>query len=177
MSGLKAVLLHNENQLPSVPLAYATNMKETYETLAKILRVINYSKHEWEIVSDLKVLTLLFGMQGGYTKYPCYFCEWDSRASNHYDRREWPLRKFFEIGKRNVVKIPLVGADKIILPPLHLKLGYMKQFVKRLDKDSEAFLHLKATFPKLSDAEIKEGIITSNIKKFQKSCKQFSEVK
>ena len=47
--------------------------------------------------------------------------------------------------------------DDIIFLPLHLKLGYIKQFVKRLDKNSEAFLHLKLVFPKLSDAKIKEG--------------------
>ena len=36
--GLKAVLLPNENQLPSVPVAYATDMKESYQTMEKILR-------------------------------------------------------------------------------------------------------------------------------------------
>ena len=34
----------------------------------------------------------------------------------------------------------------------------MKQFVKRLDKDVKAFLHLKSVFPRLSDAKIKEGM-------------------
>ena len=33
----------------------------------------------------------------------------------------------------------------------------MKQFVERLDKNSEAFLHLKLVSPELSDAKIKEG--------------------
>lgn len=155
--GLKAVLLHNNNQLPSVPVAYATDMKETYQTMEKILRLINYNKYHWQIVSDLKVLTILFGMQGGYTKNPCYFCEWDSRAKNHYMCKDWPSRQFFQLGRKNVLNVPLVKADDIILPPLHLKLGYMKQFVKRLHKDSEAFLHLKLVFPKLSDAKIKEG--------------------
>lgn len=150
--------MHNENQLPSVPVAYATNMKETYKTMEKILRLINYNKHQWQIVSDLKVLTILFGMQGGYTKFPCYICEWDSRAENHYKCNDWPPRKLFQIGKKNVVNIPLVQTDKIILPPLHLKLGYMKQFVKQLNKDSEAFLYLKTIFPRLSDAKIKEGM-------------------
>ncbi|XP_036342331.1 uncharacterized protein LOC118751619 [Rhagoletis pomonella] len=70
---LKVVLIHNENQLPTVPIAYATDMKETYQTMEKILRLINYNKHQWQIVSDLKVLTILLGMQGGYTKHPCYF--------------------------------------------------------------------------------------------------------
>ena len=30
-TSLKTMLLHNGNKFPSVPLAYATNMKETYE--------------------------------------------------------------------------------------------------------------------------------------------------
>ena len=30
-TSLKAVLLHNGNKFPSLPLAYATNIKETYE--------------------------------------------------------------------------------------------------------------------------------------------------
>ena len=34
----------------------------------------------------------------------------------------------------------------------------MKQFVKRLDKDRKAFIHLKSVFPRLSDAKIKEGM-------------------
>ena len=32
-SSLKAVLLHNGNTKPSVPLAYAVNMKESYESM------------------------------------------------------------------------------------------------------------------------------------------------
>lgn len=143
--------------MPTVPVAYATDMKETYQTMEKILRLINYNKHQWQIVSDLKVLTILLGMQGGYTKHPCYFCEWDSRAKDLYNCSVWPPRKGFQIGKKNVLNIPLVKPDNIILPPLHLKLGYMKQFVKRLDKNSESFLHLETVFPKLSDAKIKEG--------------------
>lgn len=156
--GLKAVLLHNENQLPSVPLAYATDMKETYENLEKILRLINYGTYKWQIVSDLKVLTILFGMQGGYTKYPCYLCEWDSRAPNRYGRTEWPTRQLFKIGQKNVLNPPLVRPEDVILPPLHLKLGYAKQFVKKLDVDGEAFRYLKeVAFPKVSDAKLKGG--------------------
>ena len=59
--------------------------------------------------------------------------------------------------KKNVLNIPLVKTDDIILPLLHLKLGYMKQFVKRLDKNSQAFLQLKLVLPKLSETKIKEG--------------------
>ncbi len=129
---LKAVLLHNENLLPSFPIAYATDAKETYEVMEKILRFVSYATHKWKIVSDLKVLTILFGMQGGNTKHPCYLCEWDSCARNRYDRKEWSSGESHQIGRKNILNIPLVKAEDVILPPLHLKLGNMKQFEKNL---------------------------------------------
>ena len=48
--------------------------------------------------------------------------------------------------------------EKVILPALHIKLGLMKNFVKALDKNGEAFHYLKALFPEISDAKLKEGI-------------------
>lgn len=36
---LKAVLLHNGNRLPSVPIAHATNMTENYETMKSLLTI------------------------------------------------------------------------------------------------------------------------------------------
>ena len=141
--GLNSVLLHNENKLPSVPLACATDMKETYENLKKILHLINYAPYKWQIVSDLKMLIILFGMQGEYIKYPCYLGEWDSRAPNSYAGTEWPSRQLFKIGQKNVLNPPLVRPENIILPPLHMKLGYVKQFLKKLRVDGEAFHFLK----------------------------------
>lgn len=45
-----------------------------------VLTKIKYSKYKWPICSDLKMLDILLGFQLGNTKYPCYFCHWDSRA-------------------------------------------------------------------------------------------------
>ena len=36
------------------------------------------------LCGDLKVLSILLGQQGGYTKYPCFLCLWDSRAKNEH---------------------------------------------------------------------------------------------
>ena len=36
---LKAVLLHNENMLPSIPVGYAAHMKETYENMKNFFAV------------------------------------------------------------------------------------------------------------------------------------------
>ena len=106
-----------------------------------------------------QVVTLLLGQQSSYTKFPCFICLWDSRAdSDHFVRREWPPRDQFLPGKHNILKPPLVNRDKIILPPLHIKLGLMKQFVKALPLDGDVHKYLREKFVKLSDMKIKAGI-------------------
>ena len=89
-TSLKIVLLHNGNKFPSVPIAYATNMKETYENLKILIEKMQYGKY----CCDLKVIALLMGLQLGYTKFCCFLCKWDSRdKKNHYIKKEWPKRE------------------------------------------------------------------------------------
>lgn len=113
----------------------------------------------------------LVGMQSGYTKYQCYICLWDSRADAlHYQQHSWPKRREFQIGQHNVKNKPIVEPDRVLMPPLHIKLGLMKQLVKALPQDSEAFQYLKSFFPKLSEAKIKAGIFVGpQIKKIMAS--------
>lgn len=156
---LKAVLLHIGNQKPSIPIAHAVNTKETYETMQKLLKLIKYEEHDWKICADLKVVEMLCGLQPGYTKYCCFLCKWDSRArQDHYIIKDWPERIEFQVGVDNIKYSPLIKKEKIILPPLHIKLGLIKNFVKALDKEGEAFHYLKTIFPQISEAKIKEGI-------------------
>ena len=117
--------------------------------------------------ADLKVAALLRGLQLVYTKYCCFLCLWDSWARNkHYIEKTWPQRIEEEEGQHNVVALPLVPQNKIILPPMHIKLGLFKQFVKGLRKDSPAFEFLHECFLELSDAKIKEGVfVGSQIRK------------
>lgn len=156
---LKAVLLNNGNDLASVPLAHGVHIKETYENIKNLLEKIQYNLHSWKICADLKVVGIILGLQGGYTKYCCFLCEWDSRArSEHYIKKDWPMRTNFIPGQRNVSENPLVEPNNIILPPLHIKLGLIKNFVKAMDRNGEGFLYLKSIFPRLSEAKLKEGI-------------------
>ena len=53
---------------------------------------------------------------------------------------------------------PLVEMNKVLLPPLHIKLGLMKNFLKALHKNGAAFQHLSTVFPCLSAAKLKKGI-------------------
>ncbi|GBP10891.1 hypothetical protein EVAR_5469_1 [Eumeta japonica] len=156
---LKAVLLHISNTLAPIPIAHSTKLKETYENLEIVLDKIQYSEHQWRICGDLKIATLLLGQQSGFTKYPCYLCLWDSRdRKNHYVKKEWPSRVQLNVGRHNVIRAPLIQPSNYLLPPLHIKLGLIKQYVKALDKDGDCFRYLRGKFPAISDAKLKEGI-------------------
>lgn len=160
-SSLKAVLLHNGNEKPSIPVAYSVSMKENYDNLAAILKAIKYQDFEWKICGDLKVIAILMGLQGGYTKYCCFLCLWDSRdRRNHYVKTIWPSRKSYTPGEKNVLHEPLVDPNNVLLPPLHIKLGLMKNFVKGMDREGPGFKYLSESFPRLSEAKIKEGVFT-----------------
>lgn len=74
-----------------------------------------------------KWLTFLLGHKSGYAKFPCYVCLLDSRAQ-HWDRIECPVRVEMKVGEKNEITDSLVPGDKIIFPPLHIKLGLMKKF-------------------------------------------------
>jgi hypothetical protein len=131
---LKAVLLHNGNRLPSIPLAHSVHMKETHENMATLLQAISYNSFQWHVSGDLKVVGLLLGLQSGYTKYCCFLCLWDSRdRCQHYIKKNWPTRDSMIPGTHNVKYQPLIDSPKIYLPPLHIKLDLMKNFAQRRD--------------------------------------------
>lgn len=155
----KAVLLHNTNVYAPVPIGHSTVMQEKYDNMRVLLQKLQYEKHLWQICGDLKIITMLLGQQSGFTKYPCYLCLWDSRdRSQHYRKKEWPARSSLTPGSRNIIHESLVDPSKILIPPLHIKLGLMKQFVKALDKTGACYQYLQSKFPKLSEAKCKEGV-------------------
>ena len=158
---LKAVLLHNGNIFPSIPIAHSVHLKEEYGNVKILLQMIDYDKYKWEVCGDFKMIGFLLGLQGGYTKYSCFLCLWDSRATDqHYATKDWPLRDALLPGKYNVIHPPLVGKEKILLPPLHIKLGLAKQFVKALNPSGRAFKYISKMFPKLSEAKVQAGVFT-----------------
>lgn len=160
-TSLKAVLLHNGNVFASLPMGHSVHMKEHYNDLATILEKIKYQEHQWMVCGDFKILTLLLGQQSGYTKFPCFLCLWDSRARElHWTQTDWPPRHGLTPGEKNVINTTLVPPEKVLLPPLHIKLGLIKQFVKSLQKDGDCFRYICSTFPKLSEAKLKEGVFT-----------------
>ena len=134
-------------------------MKESYENMEILLTKLKYHNHAWKVCVDIKVLNMLQGQQSGYTKFPCLLCEWDSRdKNNHWVKREWPTRVSRTLGQKIITNPALVESSKVILPPLHIKLGLMKQFVKALDKQGLCFKYISEKFPHLSAEKVKEGV-------------------
>jgi hypothetical protein len=91
----KAVLLHNGNVLPSIPVAHACAIKDSIDSMKQLLQYIKYDTYKKNICVDVKVIALLLGLQLRYTKFHCLLCKWDSRdKAHHYVNRIWPLSDF-----------------------------------------------------------------------------------
>lgn len=158
-SSLKCVLLHNGNKYPSIPIGHSTHLKEEYDNVKFLLVCIQYEKYQWFVCGDFKIIGFLMGLQGGYTKHSCFICLWDSQADpKHYDTKKWPLRQSYVQGTNNIKNQALVDSEKVLMPPLHINLGLIKQFVKAMNKQGQAFQYLHVLFPKLSKAKIEAGI-------------------
>ena len=91
----------------------------------------------------------------GYTKYSCFLCLWNSRAdSKHYKKIHWLTWEKPTLGIYNVIGEPLVCRKKILLRPLQVKLGLVKQIGKALEFE-EVFQENHSMFPRQPDAKIK----------------------
>ena len=51
-----------------------------------------------------------------------------------------------------------MSPDKVLLPPLHIKLGLMKPYVKSLDQSGECFKYICQKFSFRSHEKIKAGV-------------------
>ena len=134
-------------------------MKESYENIKLLLSLIQYSTHELKMCVDFKVLNILLGKQSGFRKYPCFVSEWNSRDRiNHWIKRGCPLRESLTPGYKNILHPALVDRSYVILLPLHIKLGLMKQFVKALSKEDAWFKCIQEKFPYMSAEKVKEAV-------------------
>ena len=66
----KVVLLHNSRKFAPVSIAHSVTLKEEYSNMNMILDKIKYTENNWNICSDLKIISILLGQQSGYTMYP-----------------------------------------------------------------------------------------------------------
>jgi hypothetical protein len=96
---------------------------------------VNYKAYQWHICSDLKVIAVLMGLQKDYTKFCYSLCKWNSHAKSVYSKNNCLMHKSHTPGMKSVALQPLVHPCEVLLPPLHVKLGFMTNFVKALDRN------------------------------------------
>ena len=138
-ASLKAVLLHNGNIHLSIPLAHVVQLKETYETMKLLLDAHQYPKYSWKICGGFKSNISYFRTTVGLHKI-CFLCLWNSRNdSNHFYKAHWEPREALTAGRFNVKYMPLADPKNVLLPPLHIKLGLMKCFVRAMDHQGSEF--------------------------------------
>jgi hypothetical protein len=60
----------------------------------------------------------------------CISTGWDNRdRKHHYIQKQWPKRESLIPGEKNAVNTPFVSIEKVYLPPQHIKLGLIKNFI------------------------------------------------
>ena len=102
----------------------------------------------------------------GLQQYGCYMCLWQSRKKNRYGHADWPFRTSHVVGKENQKSKPLILQNRILLPPLHIKLGIVKNFITSILSNLSAAERLHTLFPNLSGMKLKAGVLTGpDIKK------------
>jgi hypothetical protein len=61
---------------------------------------------------------------------------------------------------KNIAHTSLVVVSKVVLPPLHIKLGVMKEFVKALSEEGDCSKHICKKFTALTEATLKKVVFT-----------------
>ena len=63
--------------------------------------------------------------------------------------KEWSHREAMASDRDNVRNHPLVSKEKVLLPPFHIKLDVLKQFVKalRLEEGNSIMKYLQKKIP------------------------------
>ena len=123
-----------------------------------MLEKIRYSERKWLIRADLKVIAILTELQLGYTKYCCFFTYGTREQEVNIMSENSGLPDWYRSPVSTTLQTWHWFHKKIIHPPLHIKLGLFKQFVKAFNKKSLMFQFLQKNSPNWSEAKIKEGV-------------------
>ena len=74
-------------------------------------------------------------------------------------KEQWPKQESLIPGQKNAVYTPLINPEKVYLPPLHIKLGPIKNFVNAMDQNSARFMYFKKKFPGKVMLKLKKGYL------------------
>ena len=127
-TSLKAVLLHNGNQYPPLPLVHSIHLKETYENVKTVLNVLKYEQYNWEVIGDFKIIPFRWECRVGSRNIPATFVFGIAEKPNP------TIKSKYGQNVRNLL------------------------LERKMSKDGAASKYLLNLFPKLSEAKVKDGI-------------------
>ncbi|KAL6461808.1 hypothetical protein MHYP_G00299530 [Metynnis hypsauchen] len=149
---LKKVCKDDEKMWPFV--FYMKTLKDSTEHYESAAHRVT---HQQQFGHVQAYITLVNNDFGTWRKIP-EIRHFSRDDANHYKVKKWPDRVQHTVGKHNVKHQALVDPKKIYLPPLHIKLGLIKNF-KAMDHNSDGFKYLKQKFGEVQrDAKLKAGI-------------------
>ena len=91
-------------------------------------------------------------------KYSGFICLWGRRARNdHWVKKGWPPTGSMRIGEAYIINEPFVAREKIIIPPLYIKLGLMSCLWKSFRQLGIASCVCRE-FPDSTISQLKAGI-------------------
>ena len=115
------MLLNDGNLFGAILTGQSVYLKEKHEHIKVVLDLLKYDYHKWVIRVGLKMVNVLLGQQGQYTKYSCFLCLWDSPAKDkHWEQKLCPIRKGLTVGEKNIIHQPLVERKKLSSHPFIL---------------------------------------------------------
>ncbi|GBO45250.1 hypothetical protein AVEN_52072-1 [Araneus ventricosus] len=125
------------------------------DSLFKALE-LQHNPQEWRLFIDPSKLDCKQAIPGYFA-----FCASGTVGTEkkYYIKKVWPKRQFLIPGVKNEENEPLVVSEKILLPPLHIKLGLMKNFVKAMDCGGSGFQYLRLKFPKVSEKKLRKAYL------------------
>jgi len=146
---LKCVLVHNSNRCVPLPLGHSTKLTEEYN-IKTVLQKLDYDFHEWISCVDLQRVIFLIGQQSGCA-ISSFIYLWDSRACKwSLGGKGWPPEDSMRVVETNFINEPkekiIQRRKNIIIPPVHIKLGLMKPFVKNLHATEDCINYICRAF-------------------------------
>lgn len=123
----KRVFLHIFNQYASKPFAQYVHLQKAFENYELVLN---------KICEDSKIFYML-DQRSGFAQFSCFYVRWIIEHDN-YTIGNTMVIKFNLTPKIKYEKVKSIQ-KRMLLPPLHMKLGLFKLFIKALNKDGDCF--------------------------------------
>ena len=91
---LKAVLLHNGNVLPSIPVAHQFGIKESDVSMKQLLQYMQWTHTSRKFVRTWKSLHVCLDCRSGTLNFLVFCVSGTAEARHFIVKRIWPLREF-----------------------------------------------------------------------------------